>query len=247
MEKIGLQHQIWTQKRGQFSDLSFVPFPIEGWFWGPLIGLRNRLRNSAFFRPFCPIIWGSIWSAWPQLQRFSVCQTGFTTKGSTCWKFPCVITIICNQHSYYDCRHTHTHSISLYTTRNPSHLQHWNDPKQFSHLNWANCPIIPRPELTQLKEFGGHFPYFSPPCNGWHFTGHEAWWLDERFDRQLWSVKSRVSIKLWLCCYLPENLSNIYPLKKSEPFQKKTWDKIVFQVYHFFNEQREFFQVKNLL
>ena len=51
-EKIRVQHQIWPQKRGQFSDLQFVPFPIEGWFWGPLIGLRNGPRNSAFFHPF---------------------------------------------------------------------------------------------------------------------------------------------------------------------------------------------------
>ena len=59
-EKTRLQHQIWPQKRGQFSDLQFAPFPIEGWFWGPLIGLRNGPRNSAFFSSFCPIIWGSV-------------------------------------------------------------------------------------------------------------------------------------------------------------------------------------------
>ena len=51
-EKIRLQLQIWPQKRGQFLDLQFAPFPIEGWFWGPLIGLRNGPRNSAFFPPF---------------------------------------------------------------------------------------------------------------------------------------------------------------------------------------------------
>ena len=56
----------------------------------------------------------NIWSAWPQLQRFSVCQTGFTTKGSTCSKFPCAIIIICYQHSYYDYKHTHTvYSITI--------------------------------------------------------------------------------------------------------------------------------------
>ncbi len=51
-EKTRLQLQIWPQKRGQFLDLEFAPFPIEGWFWGPLIGLRNGPRNSAFFPPF---------------------------------------------------------------------------------------------------------------------------------------------------------------------------------------------------
>ena len=50
----------------------------------------------------------NIWSAWPQLQRFSACQTGFTTKGSTCSKCPCTLIIICDQRSYYDCKHTHT-------------------------------------------------------------------------------------------------------------------------------------------
>ena len=53
-EKTRLQHQIWPQKRGQFSDLQFAPFPIEGWFWGPLIGLRNGPRNSAFFLLLLP-------------------------------------------------------------------------------------------------------------------------------------------------------------------------------------------------
>ena len=26
-----------------------------------------------------------------------------------CWKFPCALIIICDQHSYHECRHTHTH------------------------------------------------------------------------------------------------------------------------------------------
>ena len=46
------QHQIWPQKRGQFPDLQFVPFPIEGWVWGPLIGLRNGASQLSFFPPF---------------------------------------------------------------------------------------------------------------------------------------------------------------------------------------------------
>ena len=108
-EKTGLQHQIWPQKRGQSSDLQFAPFPIEGWFWGPLVGLRNGPRNSAFFLLLLPYHLGlNIWPAWPQLQRFSACQTGFITKGSTCSKCPCTIIITCDQHSYYDCKHTHT-------------------------------------------------------------------------------------------------------------------------------------------
>ena len=51
-EKTPFQHQIWPQKRGQFPDLQFVPFPIEGWFWGPLIGLRNGASQLSFFSPF---------------------------------------------------------------------------------------------------------------------------------------------------------------------------------------------------
>ena len=108
-EKTRLQHQIWPQKRGQFLDLQFAPFPIEGWFWGPLVGPRNGPRNAAFFLLLLPYHLGpNIWPAWPQLQRFSACQSGFTTKGSTCSKCPCTIIIICDQHSYYDCKHTHT-------------------------------------------------------------------------------------------------------------------------------------------
>ena len=51
-EKTRFRHQIWPQKRGQFPDLQFVPFPIEGWFWGPLIGLRNGASQLSFFSPF---------------------------------------------------------------------------------------------------------------------------------------------------------------------------------------------------
>ena len=53
-EKTRLQHQIWPQKRGQFLDLQFAPFPVEGWFWGPLVGPRNGPRNSAFFPLLLP-------------------------------------------------------------------------------------------------------------------------------------------------------------------------------------------------
>ena len=113
-EKTRLQHQIWPQKRGQFLDLQFAPFPIEGWFWGPLVGPRNGPRNSVFFLLLLPYHLGlNIWPAWPQLQRFSACQTGFTTKGPTCSKCPCTIIIICDQHSYYDCKHTHTHTVYI--------------------------------------------------------------------------------------------------------------------------------------
>ena len=118
-EKTRLQHQIWPQKRGQFSDLQFAPFPIGGWFWGPLVGLRNGPRNLAFFPLLLPYHLGlNIWPAWPQLQRFSACQTGFTTKGSTCSKCPCAIIITCDQHSYYDCKHTHTMRAHSHEARN---------------------------------------------------------------------------------------------------------------------------------
>ena len=109
-EKTRFQHQIWPQKPGQFPDLQFFPFPIEGWFWGPLIGLRNG-ASQAFFLLLSYHLGVNIWSAWPQLQRFSVCQTGFTTKTSTCSKYPCAIIIICAQHSLLRLQaYTHTHS-----------------------------------------------------------------------------------------------------------------------------------------
>ena len=59
-EKTRLQHQIWPQKRGQFSDPQFASFPIEGWFWGPLVGLQNGPRNSAFFLLLLPYHMGLV-------------------------------------------------------------------------------------------------------------------------------------------------------------------------------------------
>ena len=93
-----------------FRTYNLFPSLLRAGFGGRWLVCETGLATSqlSFFFPFCPIMWDSIWSAWPQLQRFSVCQTGFTTKGSSCWKFPCAIIIIYDQHSYCDCRHTHT-------------------------------------------------------------------------------------------------------------------------------------------
>ena len=50
--------------------------PKTGSIFGP------TTRNSAFFLLLLPYHLGlNIWPAWPQLQRFFACQTGFTTKG----------------------------------------------------------------------------------------------------------------------------------------------------------------------
>ena len=117
-EKTRFQHQIWPQKPGQFPDLQFFPFPIEGWFWGPLIGLRNG-ASQAFFLLLPYHLGVNVWSAWPQLQRFSVCQTGFTTKTSTCSKYPCAIIIICAQHSLLRLQaYTHTVRAHSHEARN---------------------------------------------------------------------------------------------------------------------------------
>ena len=51
-EHIHTEKSFQHQKRGQFPDLQFVPFPIEGWVWGPLIGLRNGASQLSFFPPF---------------------------------------------------------------------------------------------------------------------------------------------------------------------------------------------------
>ena len=112
------QHQIWPQKRGQFPDLQFVPLPIEGWFWGPLIGLRNGPRNAAFFLPFALSFGAQYLVRMAAAATISVCQIGFTTKGSTCSKFPCAIMIICDHHSYYDYKHTHTVRAHGHEARN---------------------------------------------------------------------------------------------------------------------------------
>ena len=81
-EKTRFQHQIWPQKRGQFPELQFVPLPIEGWFWGALIGLRNGPRNAAFFLPFSLSFGAQYLVSMAAAATISVCQIGFTTKGS---------------------------------------------------------------------------------------------------------------------------------------------------------------------
>ena len=166
-EKTRLQHQIWPQKRGQFLDLQFAPFPIEGWFWGPLVGPRNGPRNSAFFPLLLPYhlglnILASMAAAATilcvpdrlhhqmvyllkvslhnrnhmrstqllRLQAYTHTQWGPTAtkpemlvfetpKNQACWEFPCALIIICYQHSYHECRHTHTH-----TQRGPMDARH---------------------------------------------------------------------------------------------------------------------------
>ena len=110
-EKTRFQHQIWPQKRGQFPDLQFVPLPIEGWFWGPLIGLRNGPRNAAFFLPFALSFGAQYLVSMAAAATISVCQVGFTTKGSTCSKFPCAIIIRSTQLLRLQ---AYTHSIYIY-------------------------------------------------------------------------------------------------------------------------------------
>ena len=107
-EKTPFQHQIWPQKRGQFPDLQFVPFLIEGWFWGPLIGLRNGASQLSFFSPFALSCGAQYLVSMTAAATIPVCQTGFTTKTSTCSRYPCAIIIICAQYRYYDYKQTHT-------------------------------------------------------------------------------------------------------------------------------------------
>ena len=169
-EKTRLQHQIWPQKRGQFSDPQFVPFPIEGWFWGPLVGLGNGPRNSAFFLLLLPYHLGlNIWPAWPQLQRFSACQSGFTTKGSTCSKCPCTIIIICDQHSYYDCKHTHTYIlIQCNSIISPKIMDQFSIPyttrvlffAQFHHL--PKLPVLLGVNPPVFRPLRPHKPELQP-------------------------------------------------------------------------------------
>ena len=108
-EKTRLQHQIWPQKRGQFSDLQFAPFPIEGWFWGPLIGLRNGPRNSAFFPPFA-VSFRAQYLVSMAAAATILCVPD-RLHGQRLYLLKVSLRnhiIICDQHSYYDCKHTQT-------------------------------------------------------------------------------------------------------------------------------------------
>ena len=88
-----------------FRTYNLFPSLLKTGFGGRWLVCETGLATSqlSFFFPLLPHHVG-----------FNLCQTGFTTKGSSCWKFPSAIIIICDQHSYCDCRHTH--SIYLYYT-----------------------------------------------------------------------------------------------------------------------------------
>ena len=109
-EKTRFQHRIWPQNGVHFRTYSFFPSLLRAGFGGPWLVCETEPRNSAFclLLPYHSIIWGSIFGQ--QLQRFSVCQTGFPTKTSICSKYPCAIIIICAHTAYYDYKHTHTHT-----------------------------------------------------------------------------------------------------------------------------------------
>ena len=97
-------------KTGSISGPTICSLPYWAGFGGRWLvcDCETGPRNSAFFLLLPYHLGLNIWSAWPQLQRFSVCQTGLTTKTSTCSKYPRAIQIICAQNSYYDYKRTHT-------------------------------------------------------------------------------------------------------------------------------------------
>ena len=104
-EKTPFQLQIWPQKRGQFPDLQFVPFPIEGWFWGPLIGLRN----SASFSPFALSFGAQYLVSMAAAATTILCRPDrLHHQNVYLLKVSLRNHIICAQYSYYDYKHTHT-------------------------------------------------------------------------------------------------------------------------------------------
>ena len=103
-EKTPFQLQIWPQKRGQFPDLQFVPFPIEGWFWGPLIGLRN----SASFSPFA--LFGAQYLVSMAAAATTILCRPDRLHHQNVYLLKVSLRnhIICAQYSYYGYKHTHT-------------------------------------------------------------------------------------------------------------------------------------------
>ena len=98
-----------------FRTHNLFPSLLRADFGGRWLVWETGLATQLFFSSFCPIIWGSIFGQHGRSCN-SACQSGFTTKGSTCSKCPC--TIICDQHSYYDCKHTHTMRAHSHEARN---------------------------------------------------------------------------------------------------------------------------------
>ena len=117
-EKTPFQHQIWPKNGVNFRTYNLFPSLLRAGFGGRWLVCETGPRSSAFFLLLPYHLGLNIWSAWPQLQRFSVCQTGFTTKTSTCSRYPCAIIIICAQYSYYDYKHTHTVRARSHEARN---------------------------------------------------------------------------------------------------------------------------------
>ena len=117
----------------------------------------------------------NIWPAWPQLQRFSACQSGFTTKGSTCSKCPCTIIIICDQHSYYDCKHTHTvfekafckETMASMVTISPWLYQSIKTKNKTTSKNHPSYEKVPPSYLLPLPDLNFHMPNWIP-----HFLGN---------------------------------------------------------------------------
>ena len=107
-EKIRFQHQNWPKKTGSISGPTICSLA----YWGLVLGAADwsakRASKRSFFFFLFPYHLGlNIWSAWRQLQR-SLCARLLHHQKGLCSKFPCAIIIICDQHSYYDYKHTHT-------------------------------------------------------------------------------------------------------------------------------------------
>ena len=112
-EETCFQHQIWPQKRGQFPDIQFVPLPSEGWFLGPLLGLRNGPRNAAFFLPFA-LSFGAQY-----LISMAAAATILCVPDRLHHQRVYLLKVSLRNHNHimrstqllYDYKHTHTHSI----------------------------------------------------------------------------------------------------------------------------------------
>ena len=96
-----------------FRTYNLFPSLLKAGFGGRWLVCETQLLFLLL-----PYLGLNIWSAWPQLQRLSVDQTGFITKTSTCYRYPCAIIIICAQYSYYGYKHTHTVRAHSHEARN---------------------------------------------------------------------------------------------------------------------------------
>ena len=109
-----------------FRTYNLLPCLLRAGFRGRWLVCETGLATQ-LFSSFCPIIWGSIFGQHGRSCNDSLC--------ATCSKFPCAVIIICDQHSYYDYKHTHTVRAHSHEVRNACF---WDSKNRVAESSFAH-------------------------------------------------------------------------------------------------------------